>query len=120
MNRRQKEIQQLFLDHEKEVLKRLEESYEDALAEINSKIESLMARQDMDMAHVIYQVQYQKALKDQVSAILEQLHNNEFETLSEYLTQSYEDGFLGTMYDLQQQGIPLVIPIDQEQIVAAI
>ena len=120
MNKRQKETQQAFLDNEKAVLKRLEEVYKDALGEINSKIELLLARQDADMAHVIYQVQYQKALKDQVSAILEQLHNNEFETLSEYLAQSYEDGFLGTMYDLQGQGIPLVIPIDQEQIVAAI
>lgn len=120
MNKRQKETQQAFLDNENAVLKRLEEVYQDALGEINSKIELLLARQDADMAHVIYQVQYQKALKDQVSAILEQLHNNEFETLSEYLAQSYEDGFLGTMYDLQGQGIPLVIPIDQEQIVAAI
>ena len=120
MNKRQKETQQVFLDSEKAVLKRLEKVYRDALDEINNKIELLLARQDADMAHVIYQVQYKKALKDQVSAILEQLHNNEFETLSEYLAQSYEDGFLGTMYDLQGQGIPLVIPIDQEQIVAAI
>ena len=120
MNKKQKEVQQLFLEHEKEVLKKLEANYQDALSEINSKIELLMARQDADMQHVIYQVEYQKALKDQVSAILEQLHNNEFETVSEYLAQSYEDGFIGTMYDLQGQGIPLVIPIDQEQVVAAI
>ena len=120
MNKKQKEVQQLFLDKEKEVLKKLEANYQDALDEINSKIELLMARQDADMQHVIYQVEYQKALKDQVSAILEQLHNNEFETVSEYLAQSYEDGFIGTMYDLQGQGIPLVIPIDQEQVVAAI
>ena len=59
-------------------------------------------------------------MKDQVSAILEQLHNHEFETVSEYLAQSYEDGFIGTMYDLQGQGIPLIIPLDQEQVVAAI
>ena len=120
MNKKQKEVQQLFLEQEKEVLKKLEANYQDALSEINSKIELLMARQDADMQHVIYQVEYQKALKSQVSAILEQLHNNEFETVSEYLAQSYEDGFIGTMYDLQGQGIPLVIPIDQEQIVAAI
>ena len=113
-------MQQLFLDQEKEVLKKLEANYQDALSEINSKIELLMARQDADMQHVIYQVEYQKALKDQVSAILEQLHNNEFETVSEYLAQSYEDGFIGTMYDLQGQGIPLIIPLDQEQVVAAI
>ena len=120
MNKKQKEVQQLFLDQEKEVLKKLEANYEDALSEINSKIELLMARQDADMQHVIYQVEYQKALKDQVSSILEQLHNNEFETVSEYLAQSYEDGFIGTMYDLQGQGIPLIIPLDQEQVVAAI
>lgn len=111
---------QVQLDNEKAVLKQLEKNYEDALGEINSKIEILMARQDADMQHVIYQVEYQKALKTQVQAILENLQTNEFETVSEYLAQSYEDGFIGTMYDLQGQGIPLVFPIDQEQVVAAI
>jgi len=72
------------------------------------------------MQHVIYQIEYQKALKTQIQAILETLQANEFETVSEYLTQSYEDGFIGTMYDLQKQGIPLIFPIDQEQVVEAI
>ena len=120
MNKRQKEVQQTFLDNEKAVLKKLEESYKDALSEINSKLGLLMARQDADMQHVIYQIEYQKALKTQVQSILETLQTREFETVSEYLTQSYEDGFIGTMYDLQGQGIPLVFPIDQEQVVAAI
>ena len=120
MNQRQKEILQAQLDSEKAVLKKLETNYQDALDEINSKIESLMSRQDADMQHVIYQVEYQKALKTQVQSILEQLQTNEFETVSEYLTQSYEDGFIGTMYDLQGQGIPLVIPIDQKAVVEAI
>ena len=120
MNKRQKEIQQVFLDSEKAVLKKIEENYQDALFEINDRIERLLARKDADMQNVIYQVEYQKALKAQVEVILEQLHANEFETVSEYLAKAYEDGFVGTMYDLQGQGIPLVIPIDQEQVVAAI
>ena len=120
MNQRQKELQQQFLDNEKAVLKKLEHNYQDALDEINSKIELLMARQDADMQHVIYQVEYQKALKTQVQAILETLQTNEFETVSEYLTKSYEDGFIGTLYDLQGQGIPLIFPIDQEQVLEAI
>ena len=120
MNQRQKELQQHYLNNEKAVLKQLERNYQDALDEINSKIELLMARQDADMQHVIYQVEYQKALKTQVQAILETLQANEFETVSEYLTQSYEDGFMGTMYDLQGQGIPLIFPIDQEQVAEAI
>ena len=120
MNKREKEVQQVFLNSEKEVLKRLEHNYQDALDEINSKIEILMARQDADMQHVIYQVEYQKALKTQVQSILETLQANEFETVSEYLAKSYEEGFIGTMYNLQGQGIPLILPIDQEQVVAAI
>ncbi len=120
MNKRQKEVQQAFLDDEKKVLKKLEKNYQDALDEINSKIELLMARQDADMQHVIYQVEYQRALKTQVQSILEALQANEFETVSEYLANSYHDGFIGTMYDLQGQGIPLIFPIDQEAVVAAV
>lgn len=120
MNKRQKEILQVQLDNEKAVLKELERNYQDSLDEINDKIAILRGRQDADMQHVIYQVEYQKALKTQVQSILEQLQTKEFDTLSEYLTHSYEDGYIGTMYDLQEQGIPLIFPIDQEQVLAAI
>ena len=120
MNKRQREVQQVYLDNEKKVLKKLEENYQDALDEVNNKIEQLMARQDADQQYVIYQIEFQKALKTQIQAILEQLQANEFETVSEYLAEAYEDGYIGTMYDLQGQGIPLVMPIDQEQVVAAI
>lgn len=120
MNKKEKEVQQVFLNNEKAVLKKLEGNYKVAIAEINNKIDILMARQDANMQHVIYQVEYQKALKTQVQAILETLQTNEFETISEYLAKSYQDGFVGTMYNIQGQGIPLVFPIDQEQVVAAI
>jgi len=120
MNKRQKEIQQSFLDNEKAVLKKLEANYQDAIFEINDKIEKLMARDDANLQNVIYQVEYQKALKKQVEGILESLHSNEFTTVSEYLTKAYEDGFIGTMYDMQGQGIPIVVPIDQKQVVIAI
>ena len=120
MNKKQKEVQQTFLNNEKAVLKKLESNYKDALDEINNRIAILQSRDDADMQYVIYQIEYQKALKAQVQAILEQLQSKNFDTVSAYLTKSYEDGFIGTMYDLQGQGIPLVFPIDQEQVVAAI
>jgi len=120
MNKRQKEVQQLFLDNEKKVLKELERNYRDALAEINGKIEMLMGRNDADLAHVIYRIEHQKALRAQIEAILESLHTNEFATVSEFLAKSYEDGFIGTMYDMHGQGVPLVLPIDQKQVVEAI
>ena len=120
MKKYEKEVLQAQIDNEKAVLKKIEENYEDALAEINDKIAILLGRQDADQQYVIYQVEFQKSLKKQVEAILETLHSNEFETVSEYLAKSYEEGFVGAMYSLQNQGIPLIFPIDQEQVVQAI
>ena len=116
----EKETAQSELNNEKAVLKKLQQNYKESLDEINAKIEILLAREDADMAHVIYQVDYQRALKKQVEAILDTLQNNEFETISEYLTQSYNDGFLGTLYAMQAQGVPFAFPINQELVVAAI
>lgn len=73
-----------------------------------------------DAQHVIYQVEYQRAVRTQIQAILEQLQADEFETVSEYLTKSYEDGFVGAMYSLHNQGMPFIFPIDQAQVVKAI
>lgn len=120
MNKRDKEIFQAHLNNEKAVLKQLERNYSDALEEVNSKIAELMGRADADMSHVIYQVDYQRALKAQIQGILKTLQSNEFSTVSEYLAKSYDEGFLGTMYSLQSQGVPLVIPMNQEEIAAAI
>lgn len=120
MDKQQKEIQQIYLDNEKKVLNDLKKNYQDALNEIDNRIALLKAREDVDLQHVIYQIDYQRALKAQVQAILDTLQSNNFETISGYLTASYEDGFIGTMYQLQSQGIPFVFPLDQDRIVAAI
>ncbi len=46
------------------------------------------------MQYVIYQLEYQKALKAQVESILNRLHNDNFQMVSEYLVRSYEDGYV--------------------------
>lgn len=120
MNRRQKELEQIFLYDEKQTLELLKENYQQALNDINIKIAELKGRDDADMQNVIYQLNYQKALQGQVRTILEQLQDNNYQTVSEYLVKSYEQGYIGTMYDLQGQGIPIIVPIDQRQVVIAI
>ena len=120
MNKRDKEVIQAQLDNEKAVLKQLERNYADALEEVNGRIAELMGRADADMQHVIYQVDYQRALKAQIQSSLNTLQANEFQTVSEYLTKCYDEGFLGAMYAMQGQGIPLVIPMNQEEIAAAV
>ena len=68
----------------------------------------------------IYQKQYQDALKKQIGSILDNMQVEEFKTVAEYLEKCYEEGFIGTMYDLHGQGIPLILPLDQEAIVRAV
>ena len=48
------------------------------------------------------------------------LESKQFVSITDYLQQSYTDGFVGTMYDLHAQGIPLIIPIRQDQVVKAL
>lgn len=120
MEKYEKEVARAQLNNEKDVLEKLKEQYQNALDDINEKLASLLTREDSDMQYVIYQVQYQHALKKQIQSILIQLQNDEFDSISEYLTKCYEDGYEGALYALQKQGIPLAIPIDQDLVVEAI
>ena len=121
MNKLQNELIQSALDDEDEVLKQLKKIYQKALDDIDNKIAALMGRTDVEnLQTIIYQVQYQKALRSQISGILDIMNAEQFDTISEYLTKCYEAGFLATMYDIHGQGIPLILPIDQEQVVKAL
>lgn len=68
----------------------------------------------------VYQKNYQTALKKQIDGIYDTMLDKEFETVSDYIQQCYENGFVGTMYDLNGQGIPLCFPMDQEALVRAV
>lgn len=121
MNKRQKEILQSRVDGEKETLKKLKGIYKKALDDVNDNIARLMGRTDVEnLQSIIYKIEYQKALRTQINGILDNLNGQQFQTISEYLTKSYEEGFLGVMYDLAGQGIPMIMPIDQDQVVRAI
>ena len=113
MNKRQIEVHKKLLNDEEDILKRLEENYQKSLDEIQEKIKILQA--DELTQSKIYQLEYQRALEKQVTGILEVLKGNNFQTVNEYLKVCYEDSFIGTLYDLHGQGIPLLFPIDQAE-----
>ena len=158
MNRRQKIVQQQFLQNEEAVIKRLKQVYNQSNKDITGKIASLdssISALQKALADVgedgigelaaaflknagnltpeeakatlqsmlqskVYQKQYQTALKKQVGDILDKMQSEEFKTVDEYLQKCYEEGFIGTMYDLQGQGIPMCFPMDQEAMVRAV
>ncbi|MBD5550469.1 MAG: hypothetical protein HDQ96_04735 [Lachnospiraceae bacterium] len=121
MNKRQLEVQKALADNEAEVIKRLKRVYAEASKDCETKIRDLSARTDMEnLKSIIWQKQYQEALKKQLDGILDKLNAESFETIADYLSGCYEDGFFGTLYDLQGQGIPLIFPINQEEAVQAV
>lgn len=139
MNKRQRLVQKQFLNNEESVIRRLKSIYNSSLNDIEKKAQALqddinrlgtlanLAVDDAEKQQIlsmqqskIYQKQYQDALKKQIGSVLDNMQVEEFKTVSEYLTKCYEDGFIGTMFDLQGQGIPLCFPLDQEAMVRAV
>jgi uncharacterized protein with gpF-like domain len=139
MNKHQKLVQQQFLNDEEAVIRRLKSVYGQSLKDIQGKAKKLqediddldalskLAISDEEKEIIlsrkrakVYQKKYQDALEKQVSGVFDKMQAKQYSTVSDYLTECYENGFVGTMYDLQGQGIPLCFPMDQEQMVRAV
>lgn len=106
------------LNKEQAAINDLERQYKQALKDIEDRIKLLQA--DELTQSRIYQLRYQKALRGQVEGILDKLHGDEYATIQQYLHDSYQDGFIGTMYSVHGQGIPLILPLDQNAAVKAV
>lgn len=140
MNRRQKLVQQQFLNSEESVIKRLDAVYGQSLKDINKNIQNLTftigklqqeydwlddldpekARIKSKIQSKIYQKQYQEQLQKQVEGILNKMQTSQFVTVSDYLDECYSDGFIGTIFDAHGQGVPFMAPINQESMVRAV
>ena len=115
----EKEVERYSLEEEKRMLEELEEIFQEASLEIQGKIKRFLSRSDAEESHVQNQLDIQKARQVEIASIIALLQTKEFETIDEFLHTSYEIGFTGILYSLQKQGIPLLFPIDQRQVVNA-
>lgn len=121
MNKRQLEVQKLSLAEEKKLLKQLKACYEKAAQDCADRIAALGGRTDLEhLQTIIYQTQYQQAIKKQIDSILDMLQAESYTDITTYLQNCYENGYIGAMYDLQGQGIPLIFPINQDEVVYAL
>lgn len=121
VNKRQIEVQQVTAENEQRIIRQLKQVYNQASKDCAAKIQELSMRTDMEnLQTIIYQKQYQEAMKKQIDAVLSELNSKSFTSIADYLGECYETGFIGTLYDLQGQGIPLCFPINQEEVVQAL
>lgn len=133
MNKRQLEVEKAKLREEKKLLKELKKIYEDAAKEVeqkirisNGKIDLLLSvfdelddKQKSLLQSQIYQKKFQENLKKQLDELIGNLSVDSYDSITRYLTDSYYTGYIGTMYDIHGQGIPLITPINEKQVTRA-
>ena len=128
MKKYEKEILQSQLDMEAAELKKLKAIYMQAADDCAKKIkfqtgkidallnewDDLGEKEKSILQSQIYQRKYQQALQKQISDIIDNMNNKQYATVSEYLTDCYENGFASAMYSLHKQGVPIIMPLDQK------
>lgn len=140
MNSRQRIVQARFLDNEERVIKRLNQVYNRCWSDTTALYErlsddvkgltgaiKLLDKDDPQRAVLqsrlqakIYQRDFQRQLGKQLEGIVDNMFLSEYKTVSDYLTGCYDEGFIGTLYDLHGQGVPFSIPINQQAVVHAV
>ena len=112
MKKYEKEIAQVILDHEKEVLNLLKDNYAAAIAEVKEKI-AILSVVGEDLQSKIYQRQYQEHLYNILTEILDRLKQKNYNSIEEYLKDISEDSFLGAIYSLHKQNAPVMIMLEE-------
>lgn len=115
MKKWEKEILEKQIQDEALVVNRLKKSYEFALEGVKRKIYELQGREQTQS--VIYQIKYQQQLEQELEKITNKMGLEWYSSIDEYLKACYEDGFYATMYSLHNEGIPLILPMNQEEAV---
>lgn len=119
MNKYQAEVEKQLLEDEKKILEQLKQNYANALKEIKDRIKELSANELTQSK--IYQIQYQETLEKQLQAIVDLLSSDNVKSINDYLIQTYNDGFIGTLYNMQKkEGIPFIMAINQNAVVKSI
>lgn len=133
MNKRQLEVEKAKIREEKRLLKELKKIYEDAAREVEQKIritdgkidlllsayDELDEKQKSVLQSQIYQKKFQENIKRQLDKLIGNLNDDSYDSITRYLNDSYHTGYIGTMYDIAGQGIPLITPISEKQVTRA-
>ena len=118
MNKFDKEILKVLLEDEAALLKDLQKVYSAALADIKRNVKWLMT--DEMTQSKIYQLEYQQVLEKRIDAILDVLNSNDEAAIMTFLSNIYNDSFYGVNYVIQQQGIPLLFNISDEEVLLSV
>lgn len=136
MNKKQKEVELAKLRDEKKVLAALKKQYEEAAKDVQAKIRIHDDRIKVDMGldewddldeekksivqSQIYQKKFQEQLKAQIDETVKKLNAGQYDSIEAYLNDTYTTAATGTAYDLHDQGVPLITPIDKKAMLKSV
>ena len=121
MNKAEKSTIKAHLNAEQKALQDLEKAYKQAKKDCQERIKALNARTDMqNLQTIIHQKKYQQILLKQIDGVLNDLQTHTFKSANEFFQSAYENGYIGSMYELINQDIPLTIPISRKKMMTAI
>lgn len=118
MTREQQEVLAEYLAADKTQREVIKQAYAVALADIKRQTQALMNK--VQTSSVLYQLQYKKAMAEQIEGILTLLESQLVTDTTDYLARVYDDGFYGSAYAMAAQGVPIAFGVDQKQLAAAI
>lgn len=110
MRKEDREIRQLNLSEEALLLKALYERYETASEELARMTRELML--DIDDPRVVYQIEYQNKLVEQIQEILGKMNADNVADIESFLLACAELGCLAALYSLAAQGMKTIAPLD--------
>lgn len=139
MNKWEKEVQQSLLTSEKQAIKRLDLIYTEVCESAMQKANELAKQEkfllglanqavtEEEKKNLLSMAQskaYQKRLQVHISDIADSATSNiifnSYQTIEDYLKDSYTDAYVGQMYNIMKQGIPIITPMNQEKVTRAI
>lgn len=103
---------------EKKTLHQLERQFNAALSTVNAQIAVLQAKEQTPSRQ--NRIAYQKQVREQLEATIAKLHGETYQTIEQFANDCYKMGYVGTMYDLHGQGLPVIVPIDNNAAIKAV
>ncbi len=133
MNKFEREVARSQLMGEREALEQLKKIYSEAVRNVCEKLEISNGKISVLLKEIenadektrsilqsqIYQRNFKQNIKNQLDLLLKDLNDSQYAGISEYLRNSYDNGFIGTLYSLNMNDIPLFVPIDPTLVVRA-
>lgn len=115
----ERELARLALRREDSLLKQLKKIYRNAFTGVKQVVQQMLGIK-LPTQSQIYQLKYQKQLAKNLQQALKPLKSSNLSTFEEYLKESYSNGYIGTLYNMQKQGVPLLLPMDKRQMLKAV